>query len=273
MPAGCCGDNPGMITPTASLRTAAISLLFGALSIFAASPTLASSTCTNETFEGARYTVCNPGSAEALLLFWDNQDGAPYRSFSAVADAVAAEGKQLRFAMNAGMYDTNFKPLGLYATDGKEKVRISTAEANPTTRPVPNFLKKPNGVFYVDRDGKAGVLTTEDYLAAGIEARIATQSGPMLVINGALHPSLIPGSTDRTRRSGVGVCKDGDVRFAISEGWVNFDEFARLFRDQLGCENALFLDGGRGVGLYSPDLGRNDFSWHGGFGPMFGIAD
>jgi uncharacterized protein YigE (DUF2233 family) len=69
------------------------------------------------------------------------------------------------------------------------------------------------------------------------------------------------------------VCKDGDVRFAISEDWVNFDEFARLFRDQLGCDNALFLDGGRGVGLYSPDLGRNDFSWHGGFGPMFGIAD
>jgi uncharacterized protein YigE (DUF2233 family) len=182
-----------MITPTASLRTAAISLLFGAFSVFAASPTLASSTCTSEAFEGARYTVCNPGSAEALRLFWDNQDGAPYRSFSAVADAVAADGKQLRFAMNAGMYDTNFKPLGLYAADGKEKVRISTAQANPTKRPVPNFLKKPNGVFYVDRDGKAGVLTTEDYLAAGIEARIATQSGPMLVINGALHPALLPG--------------------------------------------------------------------------------
>lgn len=257
----------------AFLRTLAISLLFGTFSAFPITPALAAPTCATEEFEGARYTVCDTDAAEDIGLFWDGADGAPYRSFSALADALKSDGRQLRFAMNAGMYDTNFRPLGLYAEDGQEKVGISTAEAPADTQPVPNFLKKPNGVFYVDQEGNAGILTTEDYLAAALQPRIATQSGPMLVIHGQLHPMLIPNSTDKTARSGVGVCANGMVRFAISHGRVNFHEFARLFRDRLGCENALFLDGGRGVGLYSPELGRNDFSWHGGYGPMFGIAD
>lgn len=261
-----------MCIPPAPLRTVAISLLFGTISALGISPALAAPTCSNEEFEGARYTICDVGNAEEIRLFWDGEDG-PYRSFSALADALKAGGELLGFAMNAGMYDTNFRPLGLYVEDGKEKVGISTTDAAPGTQPVPNFLKKPNGVFYIDEDGNAGILTTEDYLAAELRPRIATQSGPILVIDGELHPMLIPNSSDKTGRSGVGVCGNGVLRFAISDGRVNFHEFARLFRDQLGCNNALFLDGGRGVGLYSPELGRNDFSWHGGYGPMFGIAD
>lgn len=267
------GDNPGMFISFASLRTAAVSLLFSAFVILPVTPALAAApSCAKEEFEGARYTVCDVGDAGGIRLFWDGKDG-PYRSFSALSDALKSSGEELRFAMNAGMYDTNFRPLGLYVEDGAEKVAISTAQAAAGTQPVPNFLKKPNGVFYVDQAGKAGILTTEDFLAAEMKPRIATQSGPMLVIDGALHPMLIPNSTDKTGRSGVGVCENGVVRFAISDGRVNFHEFARLFRDQLGCANALFLDGGRGVGLYSPEMGRNDFSWHGGYGPMFGIAD
>ena len=236
------------------------------------SPALAAPNCATEELEGARYTVCDVGNAGDISLFWDGEDG-PYRSFSRLADALKTAGAELSFAMNAGMYDTDFRPLGLYVEEGQQKVRISTAEAGPNTQPVPNFLKKPNGVFYIDQEGKAGILTTEAFVAAELEPRIATQSGPMLVISGELHPMLIPNSTDKTGRSGVGVCENGMVRFAISDGRVNFHEFARLFRDQLGCANALFLDGGRGVGLYSPELRRNDFSWHGGYGPMFGIAD
>lgn len=261
-----------MFISSASLQTAALSLLFGAFSALSISPALAAASCAPQEFEGARYTVCDVGNAEDIRLFWDGEDG-PYRSFSALSDALKTSGEELHFAMNAGMYDKNFRPLGLYVEEGQQKVRISTAEAGANTQPVPNFLKKPNGVFYVDREGNAGILTTENFLAAELEPRIATQSGPMLVIDGALHPMLIPNSTDKTGRSGVGVCENGVVRFAVSDGRVNFDEFARLFRDQLGCANALFLDGGRGVGLYSPEMGRNDFSWHGGYGPMFGVAD
>ncbi|MGO8077579.1 phosphodiester glycosidase family protein, partial [Rhizobium leguminosarum] len=74
------------------------------------------------------------------------------------------------------------------------------------------------------------------------------------VLRGEPHlgPTLqkfIVGSTDRTRRSGVGNCESGAVRFAISEDGVNLHDFARLFRDHLKCPDALFLEGGRGVGL------------------------
>jgi len=95
----------------------------------------------------------------------------------------------------------------------------------------------------------------------------------MLVINNTLNPILIKGSTDRTRRSGVGVCRDDSVRMAISEDAVNFYDFATLFRDTLKCPDALFLDGGNGVGIYNPAMKRNDISWHGGFGPILGFVE
>lgn len=230
-------------------------------------------TCTPEEYEGAQYVVCSVDPrGDDLRLFWRNADGQPYRSFSALAQALAEDGKTLRFAMNAGMYTADFAPLGLYVEDGRELVHANTRDADHSTGSVPNFYKKPNGVFFLTADS-AGVLATEDFLADKRKVVFATQSGPLLVLDGQLHPALIEGSTDRTRRSGVGVCEGGIVRFAASEGPVNFHEFARFFRDGLACPNALFLDGGRGVGLYDPELGRNDFSWHGGYGPMVGLVE
>ena len=233
----------------------------------------ADTACGNREFEGTRYTVCSfDAGTPGLRLHWQNDDGAPYRSFSALASAIADEGRVLRFAMNAGMYDTDFRPMGLYVENGTELRPANTVPPETLGRPVPNFYKQPNGVFYFGREG-AGILPTAAFIATRPLADFATQSGPMLIIEGDLNPIFIEGSRDRTRRSGVGVCEGDHVRFAISEGSVNFHDFARLFRDELGCQNALFLDGGRGVGLYDPELGRNDFSWHGGFGPMIGLTD
>ena len=94
----------------------------------------------------------------------------------------------------------------------------------------------------------------------------------MLVIDGKLHPALIPGSSDRTRRSGVAVVGDTTVVFVISEGSVNFDEFARLFRDHIGSRNALFLDGGTAPGIFASELGRDDPPGHGGYGPIIAVV-
>lgn len=227
--------------------------------------------CAPTEFEGARYTVCRAQPA-ALELHWRDAEDRPYRRFDALAEALEAAGRTLKFGINAGMYDTDFRPIGLYVEAGQQLVKLNSGEAKPGQKPIPNFYKKPNGVFFVVGD-KASIATTEDYLAAAPEPRLATQSGPLLVIEGKLHPALIPGSTDKTRRSGVGVCEADEVIFAISDGGVNFYDFARLFRDELGCANALFLDGGRGVGLYDPALGRNDVSWHGGYGPMLAVVE
>ena len=116
------------------------------------------------------------------------------------------------------------------------------------------------------------LLYLTKFVRSGVQIAIMGVAA-YLVIDGAIHPVFIEGSSDRTRRTGVGVSGPGMVHFAISERQVNFYDFARFFRDFLGCRNALFLDGGRGTGLYSPVLGRNDISWHGGFGPIVGVVE
>ena len=256
-----------------SFKQAALLMLFLPLASLAAGQPAFAQQCERRLFEEAAYSVCTvrPGR-DHLRLFWKDAGDKPYRNFSAVAEALAGDGRTLTFAVNAGMYRTDFSPLGLYIEDGRELRPVDTQIMKGAPGRVPNFYKRPNGVFFVD-DAGAGVLPTDRFLKRRPDVRFATQSGPMLVIDGALNPIFIAGSTDRTRRSGVGVCEDGTVRFAISEGVVNFHDFARLFRDRLHCPDALFLDGGNGAGLYSPELGRNDISWHGGFGPILGVSE
>jgi prepilin-type processing-associated H-X9-DG protein len=58
-------------------------------------------------------------------------------------------------------------------------------------------------------------------------------------------------------RNGIGVKDQHTVVFAISDDPVTFSTFARLFRDHLGCANALFLDGSVSS-LYAPALKRMD---------------
>lgn len=246
--------------------------LLGGLLTFARFSSAAAAPCEPQTFEQMSYVVCavTPGKDD-LRLFWKGPDGQPFRTFSNLADSLKTNGQTLVFAMNAGMYKPDFTPIGLFIEDGAELRPADTAEIRKPPGQVPNFYKKPNGVFLLGDNG-ARIMTTDAFLKERPKARFATQSGPMLVIDGKLHPALIAGSTDRTRRSGVGVCDDGTVRFAISDDGVNFHDFARLFRDHLKCRNALFLDGGNGTGLYDLATGREDHSWHGGYGPIFGLV-
>lgn len=229
--------------------------------------------CGTQTFEGVGYIICSadPGKAH-LRLFWKDAAGQPYRTFAHVAEALATEGKSLTFAMNAGMYKDDFSPMGLFVVDGETLTPANTFDIKGPPGSVPNFYKKPKGVFFL-QDKHAGILPMDTYLKRQGKATFATQSGPMLVIDGKANPIFIRGSTDRTRRSGVGICEGGVVRFAISDGPVNFHDFAELFREELKCSNALFLDGGRGAGIYVPALEHEDWSGHGGYGPIVGLVE
>lgn len=198
---------------------------------------------------GNRYTVCTIDTADYhLRLFWKDAEGRPYRWFSALPGS--GNGGDLVFAMNAGMYRPDLSPAGLFIEDGYCHRAANTNEGPG------NFHLLPNGVFFMS-GGRAGVMETERFLASGIDADLATQSGPMLVIDGAIHPRFIRGGSSRKRRNGVGVAEDGRVVFAISEGLVNFWDFGQLFSDGLGIRNALYLDGTLSS-LYAPDLGRED---------------
>jgi uncharacterized protein YigE (DUF2233 family) len=217
--------------------------------------------CRDTTFEGASYTVCEVAAGEDLRLFHSGPDG-PYGSFRNLNDALAAKGQTLGFAMNAGMYHRDLAPVGLYIEDGVEMSGIVTSDGPG------NFGMLPNGVFCIGETFR--VIESRAFEKERPECRFATQSGPMLVIKGALHPQLLPGSDSLNIRNGVGVSEDGQrAVFAISNDEVNFNSFARLFRDQLGLPDALFFDGNVSR-LYAPALKRHD----GGFpmGPMVGTV-
>jgi uncharacterized protein YigE (DUF2233 family) len=228
--------------------------------------------CRSESFDGTGYIVCSFDPAvDDVRMFWGSGEGVPYNTFEALALALRGKGLTLDFAINGGMYGEDFSPTGLYVEDGKELSPVNTKTVTGEPQDIPNFYKKPNGVFYL-ADKVAGVVTTDAWLASPPSATFATQSGPMLVIDGKIHPAFIENSTDRKDRDGVGVDASGKVHFVITEDRVSFYNFARFFRDGLECDNALFLDGGSAPGIYAPELGRDDAPGHGGYGPIIGVV-
>jgi uncharacterized protein YigE (DUF2233 family) len=221
--------------------------------------------CRSMEYERSAYTICEVDlRKQTIRLYWKRSDGTPYAYLSAVPRALEGEAGRLLFATNAGMFDPALKPVGLYVEQGRELMHVNTRSGYG------NFHMKPNGVFYISLDGPA-VAETGAFLKQRPQADLATQSGPMLVINGRLHPRFDRRSTSLKARNGVGVRADGKVIFAISQGEVSFDAFARLFRDRLNCPNALFLDGGSAASLYAPSLNS-----HGNIvslGPMLAVFE
>jgi uncharacterized protein YigE (DUF2233 family) len=216
-----------------------------------AAPHPSAAGCRPVTFEEQRFTVCRVDlRTHDLRLALRGADGAPYGSLSRLLASPAGRGVSM--AMNAGMYHEDLSPVGLYVEDGREEKRISRASGPG------NFHLKPNGVFYV-AGGQAGVMETDAYLRRRIKPSLATQSGPMLVIDGRIHPRFSGEGPSRKYRNGVGITDPRTVLFAISDEPVSFGAFARLFRDALSCRNALFLDGSVSV-LHAADLNRTDVS-------------
>ncbi|QQA43124.1 phosphodiester glycosidase family protein [Pelagovum pacificum] len=231
-----------------------------ALLVLLAGPA-AAVTCNAVDWRNTRFTVCEVNPAEEpIRLFLDDENGRRFGSFRAIESELG----ELSFAMNAGMYHQDLSPVGLYVENGEEKMRV-IPNAGPG-----NFGMLPNGVFCV-RDGSAVVVETLRFEREGGDCTFATQSGPMLVIDGELHPRFLPNSNSRHIRNGVGTSADGQrVVFVISEEVVNFHDFATFFRDGLGVPNALYFDG-KVSRLHAPEIGRSDAGF--AMGPIVGVLD
>ncbi|MDI7863600.1 phosphodiester glycosidase family protein [Rhizobiaceae bacterium n13] len=228
-----------------AMLLAAIAWLLAASGLAAAEP------CSNVSHSGARYLVCTfQPSVSTIRVFNADQGGKPYGSFRSLEAALERQGEFLQFATNGGMYHPDMRPVGLLVENGKQKKPAVTGGGWG------NFHLLPNGIFYIGA-GRAGVMETNTFLASGIKPAFATQSGPMLVIDGRLHPKFLPDSDSFKIRNGVGIDGKGRVRFVISDDPVRFHDLATLFRDKLGCRNALYLDGTISS-LYWPQGGRRD---------------
>ena len=215
--------------------------------------------CERLAFEGSAFIVCryHPG-VEALQIAWKGPDG-PLGGFDTLAGALGADGTRLLFAMNAGMFDRAQAPVGLLVQAGAVAHPADTGSGRG------NFYLLPNGVFSVDPDGTVHVEETQSFLGRHAAPTWATQSGPLLVEGGVLHPKIAEDGDSRLVRNGVGVPGPGEADFVISEGRVSFGRLARFFRDVLHCPDALYLDG-TVSSLWAPNLKRRDRA--AGLGPL-----
>jgi uncharacterized protein YigE (DUF2233 family) len=230
------------------------------LSLLLLSAAPAHAACRSETFAGASYTICEAEKGDDVRLFLNDASGEKYASFDRVNKAV---GGKLVFAMNAGMYHPDRRPVGLYVEDGEALTKLITKDTSG------NFGLLPNGVFCIAEDGFA-VIESRAFKANQPNCRYASQSGPMLVIDGALHPKFLEGSSYTNTRNGVGVSDDGSrAVFVISDQAVNFWDFASFMRDGLGLNNALYFDGTISR-LYAPEIGRDDIGF--AMGPIVGLV-
>lgn len=224
---------------------------------------LAAGACEARSFEGTAFTICRyDRRRDEIALVLDGPSG-PLRSFAALDRQLGPRAQRLRFAMNGGMYDEVGYPIGLYVEDGRGRHALNR-ERGPG-----NFHLLPNGVFTVAADGRVAVRTATAYDPAS-NPRWATQSGPMLVIDGRLHPQIQDNGPSLHIRNGVGVDSENTAWFVISGDAVSFGRMARFFRDQLHCPNALYLDGSVSS-LWDRPAGRRDTNSR--LGPLVAVFE
>ncbi len=171
-----------------------------------------------------------------LRLYWMKDDGKRIGSLVNLKKLIEQRGETMLFATNAGIFRPGFIPGGLHIEDGRELTALNLRDGQG------NFHLKPNGVFYIGEDG-AHAVSSEAYAPSADDLLLATQSGPMLVIDGSIHPAFQEDSQHRRVRSGVGVQSPKVVYFVLSRDLITFHQLARFFRDELGCRDALYLDG------------------------------
>ena len=201
------------------------------------------SPCSRERFEDSSFTICDPGQGSIEIR-------SGHRSFASLQAALGDRADDVAFAMNAGMFDDQGRPIGLMIEDGRQVHAINRRKGGG------NFHLMPNGVFFVRGDGTTEVVESGAY-APSPSIAFATQSGPMLLIHGKPHPSFERDGQSRYVRNGVGIATSGKPIFVISESAVSFGKMARFLHDRHQVRDALFFDGSVSS-LWNPANSRMD---------------
>lgn len=211
---------------------------------------LGPSACENVTFEGVPLTHCVADPAQHRIAMANlGADKQPFGSLARFAASVDAP--TIAFAINGGMYGDDLKPIGYYVEKGERLKELNRAEGSG------NFYMKPNGVFF-GTGTKWQVMGSNTFFnTVGERPAFGTQSGPLLLDNGKMHPEVQDNGPSKTVRNAVGVGGDGRAHFVISDAPISFGQLARYYRDVLKVGNALYLDGAVSS-LWDPAAGRQD---------------
>jgi len=195
-------------------------------------------------------------SNSELDFYYQNEQHQNFKNFKKLKDWLKRKNKSLVFAVNGGMYYKDSSPQGLYIENGKIINEIDLKKNG-----YGNFYLQPNGIFYLTFDDEAFVTTAERF-SENANIKYATQSGPLLLIEGKIHPKFRKGSKNMHIRNGVGILPDGRLLFVMSKRKINFYDFALFFKKNR-CKNALYLDGFVSK-TYLPE--KNYFQMEGNFG-------
>lgn len=176
---------------------------------------------------------------QKLDFYWKDSAGKNYENFGILKKSLQKQNKELVFAVNGGMFKRDLSPQGLFIQNKKTLFKADTIQKG-----YGNFYMQPNGIFYLTKENNPVVCTTKDFLKKDNKQNIkyATQSGPMLLIDGQLHSKFQKGSSNLNIRNGVGILSNGNILFVMSKEEINFYDLATFFK-QKGCKNALYLDG------------------------------
>ena len=180
-------------------------------------------------------SYCVNPKKQNIEFYLKNESNENFKNAQNLKLWLKRKNRELLFATNGGMYKKDNSPQGLYIENKIEKVKIDTTNGNG------NFYLKPNGIFYITTNKIPFICKTSGFVNNG-KIKLATQSGPMLVINGEIHSDFKKESTNFNIRNGVGILPNGEIIFAMSKKEINFYEFAEYFK-KIGCKNALYLDG------------------------------
>jgi uncharacterized protein YigE (DUF2233 family) len=170
-----------------------------------------------------------------IRIYWKDDKQERFSSIQRLKTWVEKNRHQLVFAMNAGMYRQDNSPQGLLIEKQKTITPLDTSGGSG------NFYLKPNGVFYITTNNQAFICTTGQF-ENNQPIAYATQSGPMLLIDGQIHPVFSKGSANLNIRNGVGILPGNKIIFAMSKQPISLYDFADYFKS-MGCKNALYLDG------------------------------
>lgn len=194
-----------------------------------------------------------------LKFYWKNDKGENFKTFKSLNNWLNSKSEILVFAMNGGMYRKDLSPQGLFIENGIIKSKIDTLKNG-----YGNFYMQPNGIFYITKSNQGIICKTTNFRNENV--KYATQSGPLLLIDGKIHSKFRSGSKNINIRNGVGILPNGNLVFAMSKQKINFYDFANYFKS-LGCKNALYLDGFVSE-TYLPEKGFNKMG--GNFGVIIG---
>src|SRR5438045_3145351 len=89
-----------------------------------------------------RFTVFRVDARTSRVeLFLKDDAGGTFNHFERLMSWLARRNEQLVFAMNAGMFKSDFSPVGLFVQNGHVISPLNLADGDG------NFFLKPNGVF------------------------------------------------------------------------------------------------------------------------------